>query len=394
MKPETPVGFIELFYDLIFVASTMVLSNEFSRDPTWQSAGICGLMFMLLWLLWFHTTVLMNIDRRDDLFERALMFVQMFMIFVITLEFVDKKATRYDFVGLGYLLAVLALAMAYHRVSANNSQIRQWATARRNRLLLAGLVMVAGFVIPDGMDYAVYAVAILLLVLPTSVAHSRGLPVTAVDHHHLAERAALLTLIMMGEAFVKVALVVSNGSLSSKDVVAIVVIFVVLFGLFSVYFDDVPKAGMRPGILNGELWLLAHLILQLGIVAFAIGMSKYLQIEDGHVHDYAVIILTAGYFGIFGGLSVIGLLGMRTPRRLLFILRVVTLVLVLLGATAAWSISFVTPAVFVVFLAVLTIVHALIDEYLQRFTTVLMPGNDQPVDNNALEIHVDFSEEN
>ena len=54
-KPQaTPVGFLELFYDLVFVASTMVLSNEFTRDPSWQSAGLCALMFVLLWLLWFQ----------------------------------------------------------------------------------------------------------------------------------------------------------------------------------------------------------------------------------------------------------------------------------------------------------------------------------------------------
>jgi len=36
---STPVGFLELFYDLVFVASTMVLSNEFTREPLGTRLG-------------------------------------------------------------------------------------------------------------------------------------------------------------------------------------------------------------------------------------------------------------------------------------------------------------------------------------------------------------------
>lgn len=374
-KPQaTPVGFLELFYDLVFVASTMVLSNEFTRDPTWKSAGLCALMFVLLWLLWFHTTVLMNVDRRDDLGQRGLMFVQMFVIFIITLEFVDRTATDADFVGLGYMVGVFVLAFAYHRVRHRPGGTGRWAKGRRNRLILAGIAMIMAFFIPDGIDFIVYAVAIMLLVVPTSASHSRGLPVEAIDEHHLIERAALLTLIMMGEAFVKVALVVASGTLTSTDIVVIAVLFVVLFSLFAVYFDDIPKAGIRPGILAGESWLLAHLVMQLGIVALAIGMSKYLQVEDGHVHDVAYVILTLAFVGIFGGLSVIGLLGMREPKGKLLALRLVTVVLALGGGLVAWNVVAITAQEFVLFLAGLAVVHTVIDELIQPRTWVVDHG--------------------
>lgn len=371
---STPVGFLELFYDLVFVAATMVLSNEFTRDPTWKSAGLCALMFVLLWLLWFHTTVLMNVDRRDDLTQRGLMFVQMFVIFVITLEFVDRTETDPDFVGLGYMVGVFVLAFAYHRVRNRPGGTGNWAKGRRNRLLLAGLAMIVAFAIPDGIDFLVWALAIMLLVVPTSAAHSRGLPVEAIDEHHLLERAALLTLIVMGEAFVKVALVVSAGALTSTDIVSIAVMFIVLFSLFAVYFDDIPKAGIHPGILAGESWLLAHLVMQLGIVALAIGMSKYIQVENGHVHDVAIIVLAAAFVGIFGGLTVIGLLGMREPKRGLFILRVVTVALALGGGFVAWNVTAVSAQLYVGFLAALAVVHTVIDELIQPRTRVVAHG--------------------
>lgn len=385
--PATPVGFLELFYDLVFVASTMVLSNEFTRDPSWKSAGLCALMFVLLWLLWFHTTVLMNVDRRDDLGQRGLMFVQMFVIFIITLEFVDRTETDPDFVGLGYMVGVFVLALAYHRVRNRPGGTGDWAKGRRNRLILAGVAMIVAFAIPDGIDFIVYAAAIMLLVVPTSASHSRGLPVEAVDEHHLMERAALLTLIMMGEAFVKVALVVSSGTLTSTDIFVIAVMFIVLFSLFAVYFDDIPKAGIRPGILAGESWLLAHLVMQLGIVALAIGMSKYLQVEGGHVHHVAIVVLAGAFVGIFGGLCVIGLLGMREPKGKLLALRVITVALAIGAALIAWNVTVVTAQEYVLFLAGVAVVHAVIDELIQPKTWVVEHG--AMISDDPLNIHLE-----
>lgn len=392
VKNSAPVGFLELFYDLVFVASTMVLSNKFSHDPTWESAGLCSLMFVLVWLLWFHTTVLMNVDRRDDITQRALMFLQIFLIFILTLEFVDRSVTNPDLIGLIYTAAVFVLALAYHRVVNNEGDTGDWARGRRNRLILAGFLMIAAFIIPDGVAFVIWGVAIMLLIVPTSAAHSRGLPTEAFDEHHLTERAALLTLVVIGEAFLKVALVVSEGSMDWSDISAIVVLFVILFALFSIYFDDIPRAGIRSGILAGEAWLLSHLVLQLGVIAFAIGMSKYLQVADqGHVQHYAIIILCLAFIGIFGGLAGIGLLGNRKPKEPLLVLRIVTIVLAVGGAFVAWYVTVVSPVVYVIFLMVLAMTHAFIDEFLQRSTTVPMHSGIAPGESV---IEISYDEEN
>lgn len=370
-----PVGFLELFYDLVFVASTMMLSNEFSHHPTWQRAGTCSLMFVLLWLLWFHTTVLMNVERRDDLGQRGLVFAQMLVIFLVTLTFVDREIGSVDFVGALYLVAVLLLAYAHHRIRHVAAPIGDWAVARRNRLVLAGLVMVGGILIPDGPDFILYGAAILLLVVPTSLS-VRGVPVPPMDEHHLSERAALLTLIVMGESFVKAALVITEGSITGWDVLSIMTMFIVLFGLFSVYFDDVPKAGIRIGILFGELWLLAHLLLQLAIVGLAIGISKYLQIGAGTVPVVGVVVLMLSYAGIFVGMALIGEFDRREPRGALVGLQSLTAVVAIAGGLLTLRFDWITPGMYLLSLAALTIVNSFAADRLRRRTIVAPLGAD------------------
>ena len=206
------VGFLELFYDLVFVASTMVLSNAFSERLTWHWAGVCSIVFALVWLLWFHTTLLMNVERRDDFGHRTLVLVQMFLIAMTTLAFVDRNYAATDYLGGTYGAAVIVVGLMYHRVHKRSDDVAEWARLRRNRLLIAGGLMLINSFTDDWVDNIVFVVAIVILVTPTRFGPVKRAPLPRVDIHHLTERAALLTLIMCGEAFVKVSLVVSGAA--------------------------------------------------------------------------------------------------------------------------------------------------------------------------------------
>lgn len=354
---QEPDGFLELFYDLIFVASIMVLSNEFTNDATWSTARNCGLMFAILWLLWFHTTVLMNVERRDDFGQRGLIFAQMLLILVATLAFVQRDSTT-DLVGAVYLVAVLLVAYSHHRLVNQPDPIGSWARSRRNRLIAAGLVMLVGVMIPDGPDSALFAAAILLLLIPTSLTSPEGRPVPTIDSHQLAERAALLTLVVMGESFVKSALEMSVGAISVSDVIALVVLFIILFGLLPAYFDDVPKAGIRPGALAAEAWLLAHLLLQLAIVVLTVGVSKFLLVGDSQVPTNVVVILMAAYMGIFLGLALISAFDQRVPRWSTFGVHFAAAVVALICGAMTLAFHSITPSRYLIALALVSVSDA------------------------------------
>lgn len=366
---SAPVGFLELFYDLVFVAATMVLSNNYSHEPTWANGGRCALFFSLLWLLWFHTTVLMNVDRRDDIWQRVLVFGQMFAIFASVLLFSDPSIVGADVLGVAYFSALALVAVGYNRARSVPGSVGPWAVTRRNRLLLAAVVMMVGVVVPDGIDWVVYAVSIALLAVPLSAIWRRG-PVPIIDEPHFIERAALLTLVVIGESFVKVALVVSGGSITGWDIVAIVVMFVILFGLYSVYFDDVPDAGIRPGIVFAELWLLAHLLVQLSIVGLAVGLSKFMQVNGADVPTEAVAVLMVSYSGIFLGMAAIAAFDRRVPRTARFVTRLATVAIAFALGGLERTTDWFSPGEYVVVLAAMSIGNALVSWRVRSRTEV------------------------
>lgn len=363
------VGFLELFYDLVFVAATMVISNAFSVRVSWGWALTCALMFTMLWLLWFNTTTLMNVERVDDFSHRALVLVQMLLITLTVLAFADKDTSSNDYLGFSYGLALAVVALMHHRAARSNPGCSSWARARRNRLLVAAAVAATTTFFPDWADDVAFVAVILLLVVPTALGTRRRRPMPPVDNHHMLERAALLTLIMCGEAFVKVSLVVSAGTIELADVLAIVVEFIAVFAIFFMYFDDIPKAGIRAGMARAELWALAHLPLQIGIVTVAVGISKYLQIGDQPIETKVIVILSLGFVLVYVGLALVGLLGERTPIGPLTVARLGTAVLVVAFGVATWSFGWLTPGGLLLCLAGLAVAHVALARWLRTSTT-------------------------
>ena len=180
---------------------------------------------------------------------------------------------------------------------------------------------------------------------------------------------------MLGEALVKAALVITGGTLGAWDTVTLVVLFVILFGLYSAYFDDVPEAGIRPGIVFGELWLLAHAVLQLSIVGLAIGISKYLQVGSERAPDEAIVISMVSYAGIFVGLSLIAAFDRRIPRGALLTTRLVTVVLAIGLAFLPLHWRSIVPGTYLLELAVLSIGNAVICWRIRERTTIAPPDS-------------------
>jgi hypothetical protein len=110
--------------------------------------------------------------------------------------------------------------------------------------------------------------------------------------------------------------------------------------------------------------------MQLGIVAVAVGISKFLQVGVEGVHDEVVLILGFGFVAVYGGLAAVGLLGARRPIGPLTLSRLTMVGVTVVLCVVTWSFSWFTPFQLLVVLAVFELVHALVADRLRRATTV------------------------
>ncbi len=179
------------------------------------------------------------------------------------------------------------------------------------------------------------------------------------------------TLIVCGEAFVKVAIVATDGALNSIDVIVMAFQFGLVFAVWWTYFDDVPLAGLRGSRIAIESWIGGHLVLQLSIVGTAIGVSKYVHLAPGgHIpaEDIESVAIPLGVFYL--ALILIGRSTRRRPQHQLNVLRSTTVALIAVIAVVTWRWDAVNVIDGVIALTAVSLVHAAIAGPLRERTTV------------------------
>ena len=74
---------LELFYDLVFVAAILVFSSAVSHLHDAARVGWVVAVFAAVWWIWLSTTFFVNRFRTADLGQRLLVLAQMFLVALV-----------------------------------------------------------------------------------------------------------------------------------------------------------------------------------------------------------------------------------------------------------------------------------------------------------------------
>jgi low temperature requirement protein LtrA len=339
-----PVGWLELFYDLVFVAAVVTYSDAISFEPDIGRIGAVDAAFAATWLIWLATTLHSNRYRDDGAVHRALVLAQMLLLTVNALAVGDGFDAHPELISVTYALLALDVAVMYARAAHGHDEHARLARVRRNQYLAAAMPIVIAAFVPDGPRVALWLVGLALLVWPTLGFRFGTLGrVPTFDEHHFVERLGLLTIIVCGESFVKVSLLAADGSLDGIDLAVLVTMFGFVFGVWWGYFDDVPHAGIRPEPIRTAGWMVGHLAVQLALVGSAVGYTKVLGYELGTtLKDDKSLLLTLPLAGVLVGLALIGVCSRRTPQRALVLLRLGVAAAVVVMGLVTWQLEWIS----------------------------------------------------
>jgi low temperature requirement protein LtrA len=369
------VGWLELFYDLVFVAAVVTFSDAISHQPEVGRIGAVDAAFAATWLIWLATTLHANRSRDDGAVQRALVLVQMLLLTVNALAVGDGFDAHPELISVTYALLALDVAVMYARDAWQRDDGRPFWTMRRNQYLAAAVPIFLSTFTPEGVRIALWGLGIVLLAWPTlGFRFGRHQSLVQLDEHHFVERLGLLTIIVCGESFVKVSLLAADGTLDGIDLMVLVTMFVFVFGVWWSYFDDIPNAGIRAAPLRTTGWLVGHLVVQLALVASAVGFGKVLGYELGTtLSDDSSLLLTVPLIGVLVGLALIGVGTRRVPQRELLALRLGVAALVGVIALVTWTTRWISADGGAILLALVALGQSAVAALLLRRTRVEAP---------------------
>jgi low temperature requirement protein LtrA len=276
MRDQRVVDWLELFYDLIYVAALIQLGQSLVDDLSVEGIGRFVVLFTLLWWAWTGTTFLRNRIEVDDLAHRGLVISQMLAIGALAVLVDDAFGEHSAAFALAYFFIRLSLVLMYARVWRHIPHARPLA---QSFLIFNGIstaLWLLSVAVPPPGRFWLWGIAFLVDVswLASPRIRRQVAGVYPPDPVHMTERFALFTLIVLGESIIKII-----GSLADHEVAADTLVhgalaFIVVVALWWTYFDDVADSP----IVESEaplatVWTFLHLPLTMGLTATGVSLS-------------------------------------------------------------------------------------------------------------------------
>ena len=273
------VTWLELFFDLIFVAAVAQVAEPLRHDYSLGELVRFAPLLVLIWWAWIGHTFFSTRFDSDDAVQRGLTFLQIFAVAAMAANAKDALASRSSAgFAAAYAAARLVLVAQYFR--ARHLKVARGLAAR----YIAGHGSAAALwllsaVVPAPARFWLWAAAFAIdLGTPwLAVPHNVAVPP---DAAHLPERFSVFTLILLGESVVAVMQgMESQENWPPEAAVSALLGMGVPFLICWWYFDRAAGADQRRVRTHREairfhVWSYAHFPLYFGIVVLGVGIQR------------------------------------------------------------------------------------------------------------------------
>lgn len=272
---EKRVAWLELFYDLIYVAAIIQLGNALSENVGWL--GFLGFFALMtpIWFTWTGFTFFSNRFTVDDFLHRTIVFLQMLFVGGVAVSaprVFDGETTGF---ALAYAGARLMLVVMYARAWLQTGDAREMTKRYSIGFAIGAVLWGASAFVPSPWVYVMWGVAMAVdLGTPLGKAAREVLGRYPPDLPHMAERYGLLTIIVLGESFVKVLSAISEKGLSLQYATMGGLALGITCFLWWLYFDDIGGSRVKPRMMSTLVWIYSHLPLTVSIVAVGVAIKK------------------------------------------------------------------------------------------------------------------------
>jgi low temperature requirement protein LtrA len=314
------VTWLELFFDLIFVAAVAQVDAPLGVNYSLAGAFRFLAFFVLIWWAWVGHTLYSTRFDTDDVVQRLLTLIQMFAVAAMAANAKDAFDSRTS-AGFAAAYAAMRLVLVFQYLRARQvRESRQLTTHYAIGFGAAAVVWIVSALVDPPARYGLWALALAIdLGTPfLAMRHAEKIPP---DSAHLPERFGLFTIILLGESIV--AVMHGMESQESWSLPAALSAFQgmgIAFCFWWWYFDGAAGASERPIHTRRQatlfhVWNYAHWPFYIGIALAAVGVKHVVALAPGgHLHPTEAWILCGSVALAMVSVTVIGMTSQAAQR--------------------------------------------------------------------------------
>jgi len=278
-KQQRKISWLELFFDLAYVAAISQLTHHIAEHPSWQETAFSLLLFSLIFWSWVNASQYYDLHGNDSIRTRLMTFWQMLAVTSVAITMQDIfEGHHHSFVICFSFIQVLVTYL-WWSVGLYDPSHRVFNKFYTFNYLLALALLIVSWFTSFQTATILWIFVLILNLTPgltgartiVKVIRERGQVFSASET--LVERFGLFTIIVLTESILGTV----SGITRVKDQhsfvwIAFILGILIAFLLWSLYFDMTSEQETKPGYNYLQLLVFLHfpLLASLGIVGACI----------------------------------------------------------------------------------------------------------------------------
>jgi low temperature requirement protein LtrA len=308
---------LELFFDLVIVIAIASLTAAFhyaiSSNKGLEMLPNFIFLFLALWWAWMNFTWFASAFDNDDALYRLLVLTIMVgaLIFAGGIAYIFKTL-NFSFGIFGWIIMRIGMVALWLRAARHTPKLRKTCYRYATGLLLAQVIwiLVAFNVTPASLAFYIFGCLAFLVEWSVPVWAERA-GRTPWHRHHMMERYGLMTIIVLGEVLLSIALTFGglfDGSVDLDLIKIGLAALIIVFGFWWIYFAETHHLST---IDFGRtfVWGYGHVFIFSSIAVMGAGLAAYFDLMTDHSTASAAAV---GWF--IGGPLAIALLSLWLVR--------------------------------------------------------------------------------
>lgn len=284
---QRSIAWLELFFDLIYVATFIQIGNFLSDNVSVTGFAQFAVLLAVVWWSWTGATFFQNRYFVDDVIHRLMVFVQIFAVASLGLSVSGAFGDLYAQFTLAYVVTRLMLVLMYIRSARSHPETARFSMGYAAGFSVGIVIWLGSLFLPADYHWVGWLLGTAVeLTIPALPAMRNMQREVGTDLHHMSERFGIFTIILLGEAFIKI-LDDSQGVVMTIDQILFSISgLIILCSLWWLYFqDNENKTITLVSHVKPLAWIYGHLPLATGLVAFGVGAKKLFAATVEHPAD-------------------------------------------------------------------------------------------------------------
>ncbi len=285
---ERNATWLELFYDLVFVATVAMLGTRLVADTSLVGWFSYAAYFLLVWWLWASHTFYADRYDTDDLVYRFFAGGQMVAIAILAASVSTGPSGSTMVFAAAYAAARILLLFLYARAYKYVPATRQLVRGYLIGFGVAAVIWIISIFVPTPTRFWLWGLA-LAIDLATPFVVRKAQAAAPLDVSHLPERFGLFTILVLGETIVAVTVGLGHVEWQWSTSIAGVFGLSIATSLWWIHFDNVDgRVVRRKGggkAWQPTVWIYSHLPLAVGLAMVGVGVEHAIVAAD-HGHHY------------------------------------------------------------------------------------------------------------